>query len=39
MEKKLFEAVLGCPLERRDHLASGGRACVYAPAPKTTSRA
>jgi predicted ArsR family transcriptional regulator len=34
MEKKLFEAVLGAPLERTDHLASGGRACVYAAAPK-----
>jgi predicted ArsR family transcriptional regulator len=34
MEKKLFEAVLGRPLERTDHLASGGRACVYAPAKK-----
>ena len=34
-EKKLFEAVLGGPLDRTDHLASGGRACVYAPgAPK-----
>ncbi|HZE99047.1 MAG TPA: crosslink repair DNA glycosylase YcaQ family protein [Planctomycetota bacterium] len=32
MEKKLFEAVLGTPLERTDHLASGGRACVYAAA-------
>lgn len=31
-EKKLFEAVLGTPLDRTDHLASGGRACVYAPA-------
>ena len=30
-EKKLFEAVLGAPLDRTDHLASGGRACVYAP--------
>ncbi|HLY75408.1 MAG TPA: ArsR family transcriptional regulator [Planctomycetota bacterium] len=33
-EKKLFEAVLGGPLDRTDHLASGGRACVYAPAPR-----
>jgi predicted ArsR family transcriptional regulator len=33
-EKKLFEAVLGGPLDRTDHLASGGRACVYAPAKK-----
>jgi predicted ArsR family transcriptional regulator len=31
-EKKLFQAVLGGPLDRTDHLASGGRACVYAPA-------
>jgi|SRR5436190_2448916 len=30
-EKRLFEAVLGTPLDRTDHLASGGRACVYAP--------
>ena len=30
-EKKLFEAVLGGPLDRTDHLAIGGRACVYAP--------
>ena len=30
-EKKLFQAVLGGPLDRTDHLASGGRACVYAP--------
>ena len=33
-EKKLFEAVLGKPLDRSDHLASGGRACVYAAAKK-----
>lgn len=33
-EKKLFEAVLGASLDRTDHLASGGRACVYAPATK-----
>jgi len=33
-EKKLFEAVIGAPLDRTDHLASGGRACVYAAAPK-----
>ncbi|HLY07734.1 MAG TPA: crosslink repair DNA glycosylase YcaQ family protein [Planctomycetota bacterium] len=33
-EKKLFEAVLGAPLDRTEHLASGGRACVYAPVPK-----
>jgi predicted ArsR family transcriptional regulator len=30
-EKRLFEQVLGAKLERTDHLASGGRACVYAP--------
>ena len=30
-EKRLFEAVLGGPLDRTDHLASGGRACVYVP--------
>ena len=29
-EKRLFEQVLGTKLERSDHLASGGRACVYA---------
>jgi predicted ArsR family transcriptional regulator len=29
-EKRLFEQVLGVKLERTDHLASGGRACVYA---------
>lgn len=28
-EKQLFEAVLGRPLDRTDHLASGGAACVY----------
>jgi predicted ArsR family transcriptional regulator len=33
-EAKLFEAVVGRPLERIDHLASGGRACVYAAAPR-----
>jgi len=33
-EKKLFEAVIGKPLDRTDHLASGGRACVYAATPK-----
>lgn len=32
-EKKLFEQVLGVKLERTDHLASGGRACVYARKP------
>ncbi len=31
-EKLLFEAVLGKPLERTEHLATGGRACVYAAA-------
>lgn len=31
MEKALFEAVLGMKLDRTEHLASGGRACVYAP--------
>ncbi len=30
-EKLLFEQVLGARLERTDHLASGGRACVYLP--------
>lgn len=30
-EKRLFESVLGGPLDRTDHLASGGRACVYVP--------
>jgi predicted ArsR family transcriptional regulator len=30
-EMRLFQAVLGTPLDRTDHLASGGRACVYAP--------
>ncbi len=39
MEKKLFEAVLGKPLDRSDHLASGGRACVYAPAMKSPKSA
>ena len=34
-EKKLFEAVLGEKLDRTDHLASGGRACVYAPAARS----
>jgi len=37
-EKRLFEEVLGRPLERRDHLASGGRACVYAQARKGARR-
>lgn len=32
-EKLLFEAVLGRRLERTEHLASGGRACVYVPSP------
>ena len=29
-EKKLFEQVIGRPLERTHHLGSGDRACVYA---------
>jgi predicted ArsR family transcriptional regulator len=29
-EKRLFEQVLGAKLDRTEHLASGGRACVYA---------
>lgn len=29
-EKRLFEQVIGAKLERTDHLASGGSACVYA---------
>ena len=33
-EKRLFEQVLGVKLDRTDHLASGGQACVYAAAPK-----
>ena len=32
MEKALFETVLGLKLDRTEHLASGGRACVYLPA-------
>lgn len=28
-ERKLFEKVLGMPLERKEHIASGGTACVY----------
>jgi len=32
LEKLLFESVLGTRLDRTDHLASGGRACVYLPA-------
>ena len=31
-EKMLFEAVLGMKLDRTHHLASGDRACIYAPA-------
>jgi predicted ArsR family transcriptional regulator len=31
-EKLLFEAVLGMKLDRTEHLASGGAACVYLPA-------
>lgn len=30
-EKMLFEAVLGMKLDRTHHLASGDRACIYAP--------
>jgi predicted ArsR family transcriptional regulator len=30
-EKLLFEAVLGGPLNRTEHLATGGRACSYIP--------
>ena len=37
-EKSLFEAVLGRPLDRIEHLASGGRACVYAPGRAPTKR-
>lgn len=33
-EKLLFEAVLGEKLDRTHHLASGDRACIYAPSPK-----
>jgi predicted ArsR family transcriptional regulator len=29
LEKSLFERVLGAPLERTEHLASGGDACTY----------
>jgi predicted ArsR family transcriptional regulator len=32
LEKLLFEAALGSNLDRTEHLASGGRACVYVPA-------
>ncbi len=35
-EKELFEAVLGVPLDRVEHLAAGGRSCRYRPA--TTAR-
>ena len=31
-EKLLFEAALGLKLDRTEHIASGARACVYAPA-------
>ena len=31
-EKLLFESVLGMKLDRTEHLASGGKACVYLPA-------
>jgi predicted ArsR family transcriptional regulator len=30
-EQKLFERVLGYRLDRTEHIASGGRACVYRP--------
>lgn len=30
-EKLLFEAVLGGPIDRTEHLATGGRACSYVP--------
>lgn len=33
-EMRLFEAVLGRDLVRTEHLASGGRACVYASPPR-----
>jgi predicted ArsR family transcriptional regulator len=35
-EKLLFEAVLGKKLDRVEHLASGGRACVYRLAPASS---
>jgi predicted ArsR family transcriptional regulator len=38
MEKELFEAVLGMRLDRPQHLASGDRACLYAPAAKPGPR-
>ena len=38
MEKELFEAVLGMKLDRPQHLASGDRACVYAPAAEPGRR-
>ena len=37
-EKMLFEAVLGMKLDRTEHLASGDRACVYAPAKNPIPR-
>lgn len=37
-EKLLFEAVLGMKLDRTEHLASGGRACVYAPTKDPVSK-
>ena len=37
-EQQLFESVLGRKLERTDHLASGGRACVYALATAARTR-
>ncbi len=36
MEKELFEAVLGESLERVEHIAVGGRACVYEPVKKSS---
>jgi predicted ArsR family transcriptional regulator len=38
LEQQLFESVLGRKLERLDHLASGGRACVYAAPPRPARR-
>jgi predicted ArsR family transcriptional regulator len=38
-EKRLFETVLGMRLDRVEHLASGGRACVYCPARAKASTA
>ena len=33
-EHMLFEAAVGMKLERTEHIASGGRACIYKPASK-----